>query len=59
MEYKNYEVVKDSDVRYFVIKPLKGKLPNALAGKFTSVEFAKINIDRYIEENVYAKARSE
>lgn len=59
MEYKNYEVVKDSDVRYFVIKPLKGKLPNALAGKFTSVEFAKINIDRYIEENVYAKARTE
>lgn len=59
MEYKNYEVVRDSDVRYFVVKPLKGKLPNKLSGKFTSEEFAKVCIDRYIEENVYAKARTE
>lgn len=59
MEYKNYEVVRDNDVRYFVVKPMKGKLPNALSGKFTSEEFAKVCIDRYIEENVYAKAKSE
>ena len=59
MEYKNYEVVRDSDVRYFVVKAMKGKLPNKLSGKFTSEEFAKVCIDGYIEENVYAKAKSE
>ena len=59
MEYKNYEVVRDSDVRYFVVKAMKGKLPNKLSGKFTNEEFAKVCIDRYIEENVYAKARTE
>jgi len=52
-------VVRDSDVRYFVVKAMKGKLPNKLSGKFTSEEFAKVCIDRYIEENVYAKAKSE
>lgn len=56
MNYKGYIISPDKDIRFFVISPEKGKLPDVMKGVFTSVDKAKVTIDAYLMENVYAKA---
>lgn len=50
MEYRGYKIEGDGTFGQKIIKSLKGALPNALKGSFTTVEFAKRSINILVDD---------
>lgn len=49
-EYKGYAIVGDGTFGQKKIQAIKGSLPVVLHGGFTTSQFAKVAIDRYLAE---------
>lgn len=47
-EFKGFNILRTDPFGLWLIKPIKGRLPNALSGQYTSFGRAEKDIENYI-----------